>query len=259
MASTSDDVGVGSSSAVSGPPVAFSLRRKQSVTRSPRLNSRPERRLYSGKTPAIFTSGIDRSRWPAFMWQLVHAMPPGASRGVSAGVLVNRRKPLRISSDNRDVSSVLSSSGFRGTTQAAFIETVAATSGPVICTRVAGTAAGGSGCRAHAPAARATIMTARPTVRLWRLISGLTYHSTHHDETKRAAHRPGPGSRRCDPQRPERHQRNASWRHQLREGGDHHRLRGSDDAGGGGRAQADGLCVDYQPARGERGRRGCRC
>src|SRR6267142_1843340 len=205
MASTSGELGFGSSPGASAP-VAFSLRRKQSVIRSPRLYSLPERRLYSGNMPATSTSGIDLSRWPAFMWQLVHAMPPGASRGASAGVLVNRRKPRRISSDNRDVSSVVSSSGFRGNSQAAFIETVAAISGPVIGTR-GDAALGGSGCRAHAAAA----------ISVSRLISGLTYHSTHHDETKRAAHRPGPGSRRSHPQCPERHQRNRPGRDEFRQ------------------------------------------
>ena len=45
-----------------GFPVAFSLRRKQSTIRSFRLINRPARRLYSGKTPEIATSGIARSR-----------------------------------------------------------------------------------------------------------------------------------------------------------------------------------------------------
>src|SRR5215208_1259827 len=67
IARTSGVVGVGSSSADRSLPVAFSLRRKQSVTRSPRLKSRPDRRLYSGNIVAMFTSGIDFSRCPAFM------------------------------------------------------------------------------------------------------------------------------------------------------------------------------------------------
>ena len=102
IASTSGEAGLGTSSGASRPAVAFSLRRKQSVMRSPRLKSRADRRLYSGNIPATSTSGIDLSRWPAFMWQLVHDMPPGARRGASAGVLVNSRKPRRISSDNRE-------------------------------------------------------------------------------------------------------------------------------------------------------------
>src|SRR5258705_5903700 len=87
-ASTSGEVGVGRSSVVSGPPVAFSLRRKQSVMRSPRLNSLAERRLYSGDTPAMLTSGDDFSRWAAFMWQVLHDMPPGASPGSPPAVVV---------------------------------------------------------------------------------------------------------------------------------------------------------------------------
>src|SRR5215216_7058596 len=75
-ARTSGEVGVGRSPAATVSPVAFSLRRKQSVTRSPRLYKRPDRRLYSGNMPATSTSGSDFSRWPAFIWQLVHDIPP---------------------------------------------------------------------------------------------------------------------------------------------------------------------------------------
>src|SRR4051812_50113221 len=64
-ASTSGEVGVGSSSVVNGPPVAFSLRRKQSVMRSPRLNSLAERRVLFGEKAARFTRGSDFLRWPA--------------------------------------------------------------------------------------------------------------------------------------------------------------------------------------------------
>src|SRR4051812_31254662 len=127
MASTSFDVGVGSSSGLSVPPVAFSLRTKQSVIRSPRLNRRPDRRLYSGNIAETPTSGSDRSRWPAFRWQLVHDMPPGARCGASAGVFVNSRKPRRISSDSGDLSSEASVSGFLGTSHAATIVTDDAT------------------------------------------------------------------------------------------------------------------------------------
>src|SRR6476661_3578012 len=102
-ARTSRDVGVGSASVVgafpfpsvldSSFPVAFSLRRKQSTIRSFRLISRPARRLYSGNTPEMATSGIARSRWPAFRWQLLHETAPGTNRSASAGVFVNRRYP----------------------------------------------------------------------------------------------------------------------------------------------------------------------
>jgi len=73
----------------------------------------------------------------------------------------------------------VSVSGFCGTTQAAFIVTVAAMSGPVIA--MGAGAAGFSGWRAHAAAASATTMTVRlkadPIAGMWRVISGLTYHT----------------------------------------------------------------------------------
>src|SRR5580765_2350938 len=73
-ASTSFDVAVGrtlGSFEESAVPVAFSLRRKQSTTRSPREYRRPDRLLYSGNIPATPTSGRERSRWPPFKWQLL--------------------------------------------------------------------------------------------------------------------------------------------------------------------------------------------
>src|SRR5438045_1650374 len=85
-ARTSGEVVDGDSS--STPPVAFSLRRKQSTIRSLRLYKRPDRRLYSGNIPATPTSGSDRSRCPAFRWQLAHAIAPGANSFASAGVFV---------------------------------------------------------------------------------------------------------------------------------------------------------------------------
>ena len=69
-------------------------------------------------------------------------MPPGASRGASAGVFVKILKPRRISSESREVSTVLSTSGFRGNSHAAFIVTVAAISGPVVWNRAIGDAGG---------------------------------------------------------------------------------------------------------------------
>src|SRR6185503_4659610 len=140
--------GFGSWSAASWLPVEFSLRRKQSVIRSPRLYSLPERRLYSGNIPATSTRGIDLSRWPAFMWQFVHDMPPGAKRGASAGVFVNSLNPRRISSDSFELSSVLSASGLRGNSQPAFMLIEAAMSEPAI---LIGEGGGGSAAgRLHA-------------------------------------------------------------------------------------------------------------
>src|SRR6266516_2845379 len=115
-------------------------------------------------------------------------MPPGASRGASAGVLVKILKPRRISSESREASSFSSMRGFRGNSHAAFIVTVAAISGPVIAIR-------GAAGREHAAAdASRVIMKVRlkadPTGSVWRIMVELTYHSTHHDETKRSARRP---------------------------------------------------------------------
>src|SRR3954463_5723691 len=95
MARTSFDdvVGAGASFA----PVAFSLRRKQSTMRSPRLYRRPDRRLYSGNIPAIPTRGRERSRCPAFRWQLLHETLLGVNCGVSPGVFVKILKPSLIS------------------------------------------------------------------------------------------------------------------------------------------------------------------
>ena len=101
--------------------------------RSPRLKRRPERLLYSGNIPVTPTSGSDFSRWPPFMWQLLHDIPPGASRGVSCGVFVKILKPRLISSDSGDVSSEASASGVLGNSHAATIVALAAMSGPFIC------------------------------------------------------------------------------------------------------------------------------
>src|SRR5947207_14314190 len=123
-------------------------------------------------------------------------MPPGASRGASAGVLVKILKPRRISSESREASSFSSMRGFRGNSHAAFIVTVAAISGPVIAIRgAAGDTAGCSAGREHAAAdASSVIMKVRlkadPTGSLWAILEDLTYHSTHHVETVRSARRP---------------------------------------------------------------------
>ena len=100
--------------------------------RSPRLKSRPERLLYSGNIPVTPTRGSDFSRWPPFMWQLLHDMPPGASRGVSCGVFVKILKPRLISPASGDVSSEASASGVLGNSHAATIVALAAMSGPFI-------------------------------------------------------------------------------------------------------------------------------
>ena len=83
------EVGVGSSSAGRSPPVAFSLRRKQSVIRSPRLNNRPSAGRYRGKR-AGHTDQREAtfSRWPAFMWQLLQDILPARGAGTSTGVFV---------------------------------------------------------------------------------------------------------------------------------------------------------------------------
>jgi hypothetical protein len=132
IASTSGEVGDGGSAPFTSAPVAFSLLKKQSVTRSPRLYMRPDRRLYSGNIPATATSGSDFSRCPAFMWQLLHDIPPGARCGASTGVFVKSLNPLRISCDCRESSSDVSVNGFFGNSHAATIVTFDATSGPFI-------------------------------------------------------------------------------------------------------------------------------
>src|SRR5262245_24304318 len=115
--------------------------------------------------PATLTSGIDFSRWPAFMWQFVHDIPPGARCGASVGVFVKRRNPRRISSESFDLSRVLAVSGFCGNSQPAFIDMFAAISGPAILIGDAG--GGGAAGRSHAMAASRT----RANV-IWRLMSG---------------------------------------------------------------------------------------
>src|SRR5262245_49710056 len=118
-ASTSFDVVVGRSP--SPEPVAFSLRRKQSTIRSPRLYRRPERLLYSGNIPATPTSGSESSRWPPFKWQLLQDILLGANRGASPAVFVKIRKPHRISFESFESSSVQAVSGFFGNSQAVTI------------------------------------------------------------------------------------------------------------------------------------------
>src|SRR5437870_3205693 len=149
-------------------------------------------------------------------------MPPGASRGASAGVFVKSLKPRLISSDSRDASSFGSTSGFRGNSHAAFIVTLAAISGPVM---VMADAAGCSAGRAHAAAdATSTIMKVRlkadPTSSVWRVMAGLTYHSTHHAETKRTADRHRSRNWYRNAQRTERHERNPAGRHEFRQARD---------------------------------------
>src|SRR5437762_2797829 len=97
-------------------------------------------------------------------------MPPGASFGASVGVLVNSRNPRRISSDRRELSSVLSVSGFRGNSHPAFIDTVAAMSGPVIGNRGVATVAvaGFSAGRAQAAASSNAMAIA---LTKWRLMT----------------------------------------------------------------------------------------
>src|SRR5262249_4898859 len=112
-------------------PVAFSLRRKQSTIRSPRLYKRPERRLYSGNIPTTFTRGSDRSRWPAFKWQLAQETLLGVKRGASAGVLVKIRYPHRMSLESFESSSVRSASGFLGISHAVTIVVREEISGPL--------------------------------------------------------------------------------------------------------------------------------
>src|SRR4051812_26565970 len=112
-------------------PVAFSLRRKQSTMRSPRLYRRPERRLYSGNMPATPTNGRDRSLCPPFRWQLLQDILLGANCGASPGVFVKIRKPQRTCFDKVDWSSAGSVSGFFGKNQAVTIVVRAETRGPL--------------------------------------------------------------------------------------------------------------------------------
>src|SRR5437867_7477147 len=128
-ARTSGEVVDGESS--STPPVAFSLRRKQSTIRSFRLYKRPERRLYSGNIPATPTSGSDRSRCPAFRWQLLHDILLGANCGASCGVLVKSRNPHLISCESLELSKDLSVSGFFGKYQAVIMFVAEETNGPL--------------------------------------------------------------------------------------------------------------------------------
>src|SRR5215510_14833779 len=149
------------------------------------------------------------------MWQFVHDMPPGASRGASAGVFVNSLNPRRISSESFELSSVLSVSGVRGNSQPAFMLIEAAMRGPVI---LIGYGTGGSAAgRSHAVNASSASANT-----MWRLMAGLTYHSTHHAETKRARScPPRRGRQRCR-RRAERYERNAPRRDELRPSRDDH-------------------------------------
>src|SRR5207247_6683784 len=128
-ARTSGEVVDGNSS--STPPVAFSLRRKQSTIRSLRLYKRADRRLYSGNIPATPTRGSDRSRCPAFRWQLLHDILLGANCGASCGVLVKSRNPHLISWESLELSKDLSVSGFFGKYQAVTIFVAEETNGPL--------------------------------------------------------------------------------------------------------------------------------
>src|SRR4051812_26366678 len=133
-ASTSFDVAVGTTLGAfdaSAAPVAFSLRRKQSTTRSPNEYRRPDRLLYSGNIPATPTSGRERSRWPPFKWQLLQEIFPGTNCGASLGVSVNILKPQRISFESFESSSVESVSGFFGKFQAVAIVVREETRGPL--------------------------------------------------------------------------------------------------------------------------------
>src|SRR5437016_11613969 len=129
-ASTSLDVCVGNSSGDSLAPVAFSLRKKQSTMRSPRLKRRPDRRLYSGNMPVTPTSGSDFSRCPAFKWQLLHDILLGAKFGTSVGVFVKILNPQRISFESCEPSNCLSLSGSLGSSQAVTMVVAAGISGP---------------------------------------------------------------------------------------------------------------------------------
>src|SRR5262245_35532174 len=81
--------------------------------------------------PATPTSGSDRSRCPAFRWQLLQDMRPGANAGASAGVLVKSLKPQRMSADSFESSRLLSVSGFFGKSHAVTIVVRAGMSGPM--------------------------------------------------------------------------------------------------------------------------------
>ena len=133
--------------------------------RSPRLKRRPARLLYSGNIPVTPTSGSDFSRWPPFMWQWLHDIPPGASRGASRGVFVKILKPRLISSDNGDVSSEASTSGVFGNSQAATIVALAAMSGPFI---FAPLAVCRRGAHEHATARCATTTRHAPALSVMR-------------------------------------------------------------------------------------------
>ena len=121
---------MGNSSGDSLAPVAFSLRKKQSTMRSPRLKRRPDRRLYSGNMPVTPTSGSDFSRCPAFKWQLLHDILLGAKFGTSVGVFVKILNPQRISFESCEPSNCLSLSGSLGSSQAVTMVVAAGISGP---------------------------------------------------------------------------------------------------------------------------------
>jgi hypothetical protein len=89
------------------------------------------------------------------MWQLLHDILPGASRGASTGVFVKSLKPRLISSDSGALSSDASASGFLGNSHAATMVTLAAISGPVIL--MGDGVAVGSDAREQAAIASATV------------------------------------------------------------------------------------------------------
>src|SRR5215469_13999640 len=99
--------------------------------------------------PATATRGRDRSLWPAFRWQLLHDILPGANCGASCGVSVKMRKPHRISFDRVDLSSDGLVNGSLGKNHAVTIVVREETSGPLI-TYWRGRDAAGSGMLEHA-------------------------------------------------------------------------------------------------------------
>src|SRR5437016_14217568 len=104
---------------------------KQSTMRSARPKRRPARLLGSGNIPAAPTSGSDRSRCPAFRWQLLHDILLGANCGASCGVLVKSRNPHLISWESLELSKDLSVSGFFGKYQAVTMFVAEETNGPL--------------------------------------------------------------------------------------------------------------------------------
>ncbi len=71
--------------------------------------------------PATATSGSERSRCPAFRWQLAHDILLGVNAFASWGVFVKSLYPQRMSFDSFESSSEASVSGFCGTSHAVTI------------------------------------------------------------------------------------------------------------------------------------------